>query len=130
MSGCSRPYLADRDADFDPTRELARPVRCIDYEGHEFASHQTSHERDRSGNLIGVLCAPREEAAVREFFELFKTPWAMFDASASYDAVLVSGDGEAAYAPDARLIVWFDTVSDSGGGQFGSPRANSGPEPL
>jgi hypothetical protein len=68
--------------------------------------------------LIGVICAPNEEAAVREFFELFKTPWAMFDPETCYDAVLVSGDGEAAQAPDARLIVWFATGSDSGGGQL------------
>ena len=43
--------------------------------------------------MIGVICDPREEAAVRELFELFKTPWALFDPGASYDALIVSGDG-------------------------------------
>lgn len=57
--------------------------------------------------MIGVICDPREEPVVREFFQLFKTPWAMFDPSASYDAVIVSGDAQATHYVDARLVIRF-----------------------
>jgi hypothetical protein len=57
--------------------------------------------------VIGVICEPRQEPAVRELFELFKTPWAMFDAAASYDAIIVSGDGGEVQPLDARLVVRF-----------------------
>ena len=64
-------------------------------------------KRNRRDNLIGVICDPREEPTVRELFELFKTPWAIFDPTASYDAIIVSGDGSAAETADARVVVRF-----------------------
>lgn len=57
--------------------------------------------------MIGVICDPRQEAAVRELFELFKTPWAMFEPEASYDAIIVSCDAPGAETSEARLVVRF-----------------------
>jgi hypothetical protein len=77
------------------------------------------YHHDRRDNLIGVICDPREEPAVRELFELFKTPWAMFDPEVSYDAIIVSGDGAAAEAADARLAVRFGAGPRDDDGQIG-----------
>lgn len=57
--------------------------------------------------MIGVICQPREEPVVREFFQLFKTPWAMFDPSASYEAVIVTGAAPGTELIDARLVIRF-----------------------
>ena len=57
--------------------------------------------------MIGVICDPRQEPAVRELFQLFKTPWAIFDPTASYDAIIVSGDGSIAETTNAPVIVRF-----------------------
>jgi hypothetical protein len=38
--------------------------------------------------MIGVLAKDRERAVVREFFELFKTPWEFFRPSGMYDVVI------------------------------------------
>lgn len=38
--------------------------------------------------MIGIIASPSEEAPVREFFELFKTPWEFYRVGCQYDAVL------------------------------------------
>jgi hypothetical protein len=63
--------------------------------------------------VIGIICDQRQEAAAREFFELFKTPWAMFDPDGTYDAVIVSGGCPAPVALDARLVVRFGARAQS-----------------
>ena len=57
--------------------------------------------------MIGVLCSPREAEAVREFFELFKTPWAMAERGGAYDAVIVSGDATDLEGHDTSLVIQF-----------------------
>jgi hypothetical protein len=42
--------------------------------------------------MIGVIANPSEQAIVREFFELFKTPWEFYRSDRHYDVVLCSGD--------------------------------------
>jgi len=42
--------------------------------------------------VIGVLADPSEELVVREFFQLFKTPWEFYDSNREYDVVLSAGD--------------------------------------
>jgi hypothetical protein len=42
--------------------------------------------------VIGVLADQSEELVVREFFQLFKTPWEFYDNSREYDVVLCAGD--------------------------------------
>ena len=38
--------------------------------------------------MIGVLANPSEERALREFFELFKTPWEFYNPDQSYEVVI------------------------------------------
>ena len=44
--------------------------------------------------MIGVIANSSEEAVVREFFELFKTPWEFYQPHRKYDVILCSGTGE------------------------------------
>lgn len=57
--------------------------------------------------MIGVICEPHEESIVREFFELFKTPWAMFEPSSSYEVVIVTRGAPTPEALDARLVISY-----------------------
>jgi hypothetical protein len=43
--------------------------------------------------MIGVLANSSQEAAVREFFELFKTPWEFYVPGRKYDVILCAGAG-------------------------------------
>ena len=43
--------------------------------------------------MIGVLANSSEEAAVREFFELFKTPWEFYEPQRKYEVILCTGAG-------------------------------------
>jgi hypothetical protein len=43
--------------------------------------------------MIGVLANSSEHAMVREFFELFKTPWKFYQPYQKYDVILCTGDG-------------------------------------
>ena len=66
---------------------------------------------------------------MRELFELFKTPWAIFDPTASYDAIIVSGDASAAETADARVVVRFGAGPCDDDDEFsivaGPPRAQA-----
>ncbi len=42
--------------------------------------------------MIGVIANPSEHAVVREFFELFKTPWEFYRSDRQYDVLLCAGD--------------------------------------
>src|SRR5262245_30179578 len=42
--------------------------------------------------MIGVACSPSEEPVVREFFELFKTPWEFYRSGRPYRVILCTGD--------------------------------------
>ena len=42
--------------------------------------------------MIGVIANQSNEGAVREFFELFKTPWEFYRDGVRYDVVLCQGD--------------------------------------
>lgn len=44
--------------------------------------------------MIGVIADSAEHSVVREFFELFKTPWEFYKSNRQYDVLLCSGDGE------------------------------------
>jgi len=41
--------------------------------------------------VIGVVAKEAEHPVVREFFELFKTPWEFYDSNRDYDVVLCLG---------------------------------------
>src|SRR5262245_18502052 len=42
--------------------------------------------------MLGVIANPKDEWVVREFFELFKTPWEFWRSGKEYDVVLCSDD--------------------------------------
>lgn len=42
--------------------------------------------------MIGVIANPSEHVVVREFFELFKTPWEFYQTDQRYDVLLCTGD--------------------------------------
>src|SRR5277367_5190408 len=42
--------------------------------------------------MIGVIANPTEADVVREFFELFKTPWEFYRTGQRYDVLLCAGD--------------------------------------
>lgn len=53
--------------------------------------------------MIGVVAAKQDHSVVREFFELFKTPWELYRAGANYDVILCCG--EADFDPAAAKLV-------------------------
>jgi hypothetical protein len=56
--------------------------------------------------VIGVLADPGEHDAVREFFELFKTPWELCRSGRTYEVVLSTEGGRACGAP-AKLVLIY-----------------------
>jgi peptidoglycan/xylan/chitin deacetylase (PgdA/CDA1 family) len=52
--------------------------------------------------MIGVVANPSEHAVVREFFELFKTPWEFQHTGRRYEVVLCAGD--VAVPPEAAPL--------------------------
>lgn len=57
--------------------------------------------------MIGVICADGEKRAVREFFELFKTPWMFWDSGACCDVLVVTRAGVLPESFTGRLVVAF-----------------------
>ena len=55
--------------------------------------------------MIGVLADAAERDVVREFFELFKTPWEFFREEHQYDVLLCAGDWRFEVA--AKLVLVF-----------------------
>jgi hypothetical protein len=56
--------------------------------------------------MIGVIANPSEHAVVREFFELFKTPWEFYRPDRRYEVLLCAGEGDFPGSA-ARLIVVY-----------------------
>lgn len=56
--------------------------------------------------MIGLIANPSDHDVVREFFELFKTPWEFYRSDRQYDVVLCAGDGNVQEA-NARLILVY-----------------------
>ncbi len=55
--------------------------------------------------MIGVVADPGEHVAVREFFELFKTPWEFYREGRDYEVLLCSGEpGDSGGAAGLTLI--------------------------
>ena len=55
--------------------------------------------------MIGVIADPAENDVVREFFELFKTPWEFFREDGKYDVVLCAGDHP--FSRSAKLVIVY-----------------------
>ena len=57
--------------------------------------------------MIGVICADSEKSAVREFFELFKTPWMFWEPSGSCDVLIVTSAAARPASSTTRLVIAF-----------------------
>jgi hypothetical protein len=57
--------------------------------------------------MIGVICADREKPAVREFFQLFKTPWMFCESSDPCDVLIVTSAAALPTSFTARLVIAF-----------------------
>jgi len=55
--------------------------------------------------MIGVIADPKEHDVVREFFELFKTPWEFYRKGEHYDALVCTGDGK--FDSAAKVVVHY-----------------------
>ena len=56
--------------------------------------------------MIGVITNPPEEAAIREFFELFKTPWEQYRSGLDYEVVICVGNAKLE-GISARLLIIY-----------------------
>jgi hypothetical protein len=55
--------------------------------------------------MIGIIADPAEQEIVREFFELFKTPWEFFRQGRRYDVLLCADDGT--FDTTAKLVLVY-----------------------
>lgn len=55
--------------------------------------------------MIGVIADPMDQDVVREFFELFKTPWEFYHRDGRYEILLCAGDGQ--FDRTAKLILCY-----------------------
>lgn len=81
--------------------------------------------------MIGVVAALGDLAVVREFFELFKTPWEVYESGRPYDVVLCAGNVQVPHNAAKVLVVYSGRQSTSlpvqGSGRMLSYRAESIP---
>jgi hypothetical protein len=75
--------------------------------------------------MIGVIAKPEDHDVVREFFELFKTPWELHRRERRYDVVLATGEVDV-HAARARLVVIYSGAPTSVDAETqGAPRRPS-----
>lgn len=55
--------------------------------------------------MIGVIAEPRDHEVVREFFELFKTPWEFYRGDGEYDVLLCAGNAQ--FDAKAKLVLFY-----------------------
>ena len=55
--------------------------------------------------MIGVIANPADQEVIREFFELFKTPWEMYRSDRKYDVLLCSSDAH--FDATAKLVLVY-----------------------
>jgi hypothetical protein len=57
--------------------------------------------------MIGVVAHPEEHGLVREFFELFKTPWEFYRSEEQYEVVLLARKDVGAEGVSANLVIVY-----------------------
>jgi hypothetical protein len=80
--------------------------------------------------MIGIIAQPDDHAVVREFFELFKTPWEFWQPNRTYDVLIWDGSTEIGDRSEKLIIVYSGrevTIDQAVGGalQSGTRRALS-----
>jgi hypothetical protein len=74
--------------------------------------------------MIGVICADREKPAVREFFQLFKTPWTFWKPGAPCDVLVATSAAMLPESCAAPLVIAFGATRLSDDVSLGvSPRS-------
>jgi hypothetical protein len=56
--------------------------------------------------MIGVLANPEQYSSVREFFELFKTPWELYRSGCEYDVLICSASASVQRSPAKLTLVY------------------------
>jgi hypothetical protein len=81
--------------------------------------------------MIGVICADSERPVVREFFELFKTPWMFWEPGGPFDVLIVTSAATLSEPFTARLVIAFGTVEMRDDASLGvRPRCRAGNDLL
>src|SRR2546426_9158508 len=57
--------------------------------------------------MIGVIANRTDHGVIREFFELFKTPWEFYRDDGQYDVLLCAGDDVQWQDTPAKLVVVY-----------------------
>src|SRR6516225_11596048 len=70
---------------------------------HDRYSFLTACEGRRA--MICVIADPSEQDVVREFFELFKTPWEFYRRDVRYEVLLCTGDGQ--FDGTTKLVLFY-----------------------
>ena len=74
--------------------------------------------------MIGVICADSEKPAVREFFQLFKTPWVFWEPGGSCDVLVLTSAAALPESFTARLMIAFGASERRDDASLGiSPRS-------
>jgi hypothetical protein len=69
--------------------------------------------------VIGVICTDSERPAVREFFQLFKTPWMFWEPGASCDVLIVTSATALPESFTAQLVIAFGATEMRGDAALG-----------
>src|SRR5215468_5405584 len=57
--------------------------------------------------MLGVIATEAEENVIREFFELFKTPWEFYKDRRHYDVIVCSGSSPKLPIAAAKLLIVY-----------------------
>lgn len=63
--------------------------------------------------MIGVFADQAEHSVIREFFELFKTPWDFYRSDASYDVLICSNTNAKFQNTSAKLVLIYGSAQTS-----------------
>jgi hypothetical protein len=76
--------------------------------------------------VIGVICADSEKSAVREFFQMFKTPWVFWETGGPCDVLVVTSAAALPESLTARLVIAFGAIEMRDDASLGlSPRSRT-----
>jgi len=80
--------------------------------------------------VIGVIAKDSETAAVREFFQLFKTPWEFYAPHRRYDMLLVTSEEFPADACAKLVMIFNSKATQWDQDEWSAPQEQSGHEWL
>src|SRR3984885_8797656 len=65
-------------------------------QGSRCSPHRSRPHQSKKGSreMIGIIANPAEHSVVREFFELFKTPWEFYRSDRKYEVIVCAADAD------------------------------------